>query len=304
MKNNIGFFSHETGAAAHRKFLILRTYYGEGEKGWAMDGRFWRLNSLIADADNCKIDTTKKGEKARLAHELGLGLKDLEEFLAVLRDDAELIHDDDGTIWTEQTQADLRRAMTRRQGAKARRDFREYDDELKTSRDESEKDGDEKHGGEGKGVEKIRGKRRASSSPENSKRGEQDAREEAAPPLVDNPVDNSEDADLLAFAIARVKARKKQPGNLEAYARRIMHDPDVIAAYQASLATPSASGKVALVEEPGPCPRCGKPLKADLRRGEAQCLDDDCRVWLKYDSAFGWILDEAEEREEHAQSSA
>ncbi len=120
MKNNIGFFTHEVVASEHRKFLILRTYYGEGDRGWAAEGRFWRLNSLIGKANNCKIDLNLKGEKARIAHELGMGMKDLEEFLVVLSVESELIHNDDGVIWTDQTQEDLSRATAMRKDSKTR----------------------------------------------------------------------------------------------------------------------------------------------------------------------------------------
>jgi hypothetical protein len=54
LKNNIGFFTHEVEAANHRKFIILRAYYG-GEKGWAMEGRFWALNSLIGKTDRYSV---------------------------------------------------------------------------------------------------------------------------------------------------------------------------------------------------------------------------------------------------------
>lgn len=120
MKNNISFFTHETDAYSNRKFLILRAYYG-GEKGWAMEARFWALNCIIGRANDSKLNLNQKGERAVVARELEMSTKELAEFIAVLRDEAELIHDDDGILWTQQTQDDLQRAMKTRDSAARRR---------------------------------------------------------------------------------------------------------------------------------------------------------------------------------------
>jgi hypothetical protein len=154
LKNNINFFTHEVCASEHRKFLILRTYYGEGDKGWAMEGRFWRLNSLIGKADECKIDLNLKGEKARIAHDLGLGLKELDEFLTVLEVESELINSDNGVIWTDQTQEDLERAMSSRKSQKDRRN-RALPNETETLPNKPENNANKNDGVDRSRVDKI-----------------------------------------------------------------------------------------------------------------------------------------------------
>ena len=267
MKTNISFFTHEVGALDHRKFLILRAFYG-GELGWAMEAKFWGLNCLIGDAKECRLDTNAKGEKARIARALELSLKDLDAFLVVLKDEAELIHDDEGVIWTDQTQEDLRRAMTARQDAKNRRNGNvglPSADESKTSADESKTSADENHGGEGIGGDRIR--------------EEQQEDAHARGPAAAAPSDfvDPEDADRYAFALRRVLSRKKKPDRPEAMALRIMNEPDVIAAWKLErmpkgepLAQPGA-----LNAERAPAPpacTCGGEIKAVLTVGEGMCL--------------------------------
>lgn len=273
MKNNIGFFTHEVEAPEHRKFLILRSSY-EGDKGWAMEARFWALNCLIGKADDCKLDLNSKGEKARVARFLELSLSELDTFLHILKDEAELIHDDGGVIWTDQTQDDLSRARSARNKAKDRRNRRNKPasgDECKTSGDESQTSADEMHGGEGKGREGIGVEGRRS--------------EEAAAPLVDNSP-KSQEAELYAFALARVLARAKKPDHPEVMAKKIMHEPDVLEAFESSkLKAPS--GMTRFAEKPTKCPSCGKKItKFDLLLGEARCME--CGAFLAYDYDFGY----------------
>lgn len=140
MKNNLDYFSHEVRAPDHRKFVTLRAVYG-GEKGWAMEARFWALNCRIADTDGGKIDTNLKGQKPTLARFLELSLAELDEFLRILEYDAELIHNENGVIWTDQVQEDLERAMASRTKASTRRNGRvpaAYRDKHETYRDESQ----------------------------------------------------------------------------------------------------------------------------------------------------------------------
>lgn len=290
MKNNIAFFTHEVDASGHRKFLILRTYYGEGDRGWAMEGRFWRLNGLIGKEDNCRLDLTKKGAKALIAHDLGIGLDDLDEFLTVLRDEAELIHDDGGVIWTDQTQKDLSRAFTAREAARRRRggDNRELGDETQTSGDECKTSADENHGGGG-------GKDRTgeeSYSPENSEKGEEakgvGARKRAdPPPPLSGDQTSPGGKDLLAYALKLALERKaKDP---QTYAKKLAKEPDVIAAFNAQEAA-AEKPKTRFLPDPPPC-ACGGKLKADIRNGFARCLG--CGKAYEYDHVFEvWAEDE------------
>ena len=147
MKLNIDYFGHEVDAIDHRKFLILRAYYG-GDKGWSMEARFWALNCLIGRADNCKLNLSLKGEKARVARALELSLQDLDAFILVLKDEAELIHCDDGVVWTDKTQEDLDRALKVRQEVKNRRNKnvgRLSADNSQMSADNSQMSADKNH---------------------------------------------------------------------------------------------------------------------------------------------------------------
>ena len=147
MKSNISFFTHEIDAYDNGKFLILRATYG-GEKGWAMEAKFWALNCLIGDADNCRLNLNDKAKKAKVVQVLNLSMKELDEFIAILRDECELIHDDDGVIWTQQTQDDLDRLNKARTDAKNRRAQRNSSASSyvpKTSHDEAEKKDDVAH---------------------------------------------------------------------------------------------------------------------------------------------------------------
>lgn len=147
MKRNIDYFGHEVDAIDNRKFLILRAFYG-GDKGWAMEGKFWALNCLIGKAEDCKLNLSLKGERARIARALDLSLQELDDFINVLRDEAELLEYDDGVIWTEKTQEDLARALGARQDAKNRRTKNvglPSANEPQTSSDDSRTSNDKNH---------------------------------------------------------------------------------------------------------------------------------------------------------------
>jgi hypothetical protein len=278
MKSNISFFTHLTEAPDNRKFLMLRAYYG-GALGWAMEAKFWALNCLIGEADGCRLDTNRKGEKAKIARTLELSLTELEAFIAVLRDEAELIKDDAGVLWTKQTQEDLERAIQAREGAKDRRSKRKdtpSHDESKTSGDESKTSGDEMHGG--KGGDRIGQDKRGGGG-------------EAPSALVENSPE-AEEAALFAFALARIKSRKKQPGDPEAMARKIMREEDVIRDFRASLVAKD-SPAIETPPEPGPCPKCGGERIARYPGDAAVCAG--CSSWFHYDETWkSWEEDPAQ----------
>jgi hypothetical protein len=144
MKNNLDYFAHYTDSYFDGKFLILRAYYGGGEKAWAMEARFWALNCIIAKSENCRLDLTSKRKRAEVVQALGLSLQELDEFLTVLTDEAELVDNSDGVYTTAQTQEDLERAMAIRNGQKERRN-KQLNNELKTLGNESEKLDNETH---------------------------------------------------------------------------------------------------------------------------------------------------------------
>ena len=63
MKNNIDYYRHEVDAHNNAKIKMLRTKYG-----WAGEGKFWALNGIIGQAENCEFDISKKFNKAYLCY--------------------------------------------------------------------------------------------------------------------------------------------------------------------------------------------------------------------------------------------
>jgi len=318
MKNNIAFFTHYTDAYNNGKFLLLRAYYG-GEKGWAMEAKFWALNCLIGHAENARLNLSSKTKRAEVVKALDLSLSELDEFLRVLSSKEEeimLLEVVDNCYWTEQTQEDLARAMGAREEAKRRREGRvglPSGNESQTSGDESGTSGDEKHGQDRTG---------------------QEFKELAGLPLVDN-FSEAELADLYAFVLERAKADPKVRKPAQ-WAKRVMLDPEVVqdwreakAAKERGIAIPAPripcvcggelrfSGATAecracgrfyhwddelqawrpdesdgpVTSPPGMCPTCGRPLQVvpeDPLRARCQCgaslAVDDWGEWAIADA--------------------
>jgi hypothetical protein len=161
---------------------------------------------------------------------------------------------------------------------------------------------DRLHGNADKGKGKGRGKEGEGEtekkeevlfSPKSLRKGGGgDARESENPPAALSEISPSED-DLFAFALARVKARKKQPGNPEAYARKIMHDEDVIAAFKALNAEKTQERPKASIPDPPSCD-CEKQGKiSEMIPGGGRCLA--CGALWEYDVQFGeWLKERAE----------
>ena len=107
-RNNLMYFSHDADAFDHPKFITLRAHYG-GEKGRAMEQRFWQLNGMIAKSEACRLDTRTPFVKPSLAQKLDLSLGELDEFLTFLSDpkQCDLINNEDGVIWTDRCNQDL-----------------------------------------------------------------------------------------------------------------------------------------------------------------------------------------------------
>ena len=81
MKKNIEWYPHRKDSHRHPKFKFLRTLYGGGTLGWAMEARFWALNNLIADSEECKLDLSKRRNLGVIADEIDLPLDELESFI-------------------------------------------------------------------------------------------------------------------------------------------------------------------------------------------------------------------------------
>lgn len=129
MKDNIAFFSHYSDAIDNPKNQALIAEYGfEGY------GRFWALNEFIGKASNCKLDISKKRNKAAIANKLQLSIQEFDHFIEFLADDEEcgLLKIEDGFIWTEQTQEDLGRAMSSREAAAKQRNKNKNEGDIQT----------------------------------------------------------------------------------------------------------------------------------------------------------------------------
>lgn len=101
MKSNLEYYNHRKDSHRHPKFKLLRALHGGGERGWAAEGRFWALNNIISDSENCELDLTKNRNKAVVAEELNISLDELNNFIqTLLSDDIELILEAEPGIYT------------------------------------------------------------------------------------------------------------------------------------------------------------------------------------------------------------
>jgi len=116
MKKNLAFYSHYVNSHNHWKFKLLRSKYG-----WAGEGKFWALNNMIADSDNCLLNLNRKNIKATVANDLDFNLKELDEFIKFLFEECELIKNLDGNIYTENVREDYTRVMKERESARIRK---------------------------------------------------------------------------------------------------------------------------------------------------------------------------------------
>lgn len=263
LKDNIGYFSHETDAPDHRKFLILRAYYG-GILGWAMEARFWVLNCMIGQADGCHLDLTQKGEKARVARALEMSLDELAAFIIVLRDEAELVQDEDGTLWTDQTQEDLEHARAARGEARKRWEKKKKPtsgEVPETSPEVVRTSPEVEHGAERSGADRKEPAPRARDEPSAETGG--GPPEEPAKPGPDD------ERGLYEFALARA-ASTRGVRNPAAWARKTMRDPDMVADYRASL-EPKPRHEGLRFLHGGQAPPC--LTESELREGEAMLAD-------------------------------
>lgn len=104
MKTNIDYYPHKSDSHLHPKFKMLRSLYSNLAEGWAAEGRFWALNNMIARAENCKLDLSKKRNMGVVADELSLSLPELSDFLAnLVSEDVELIVEIEPQVYTTGT---------------------------------------------------------------------------------------------------------------------------------------------------------------------------------------------------------
>jgi hypothetical protein len=327
MKNNIGHFTHEVNALDHRKFLILRAFYG-GEKGWAMEARFWGLNCLIGDAEGCRLDTAKKGEKARIGRALELSLKEVDEFLTVLEVEAELLHNEGGIIWTDQTQEDLGRAMSVRIESKNRRNGRngrQPDVKEEKTAVETETTADKTHGAERRGEERsnTRASEHTTSAEPSPVENSQESgaiESPARPPLLRDQIQEKinaapwpitfsaseaaflavrlvafcADAGFVDYAIDRVSRQNPSnpPGLLIAGLTR--YDEWIHEYIKGKEREKDRDARAPPVIPPPPPCSCGgeSGVRFSLRIDEGKCKD--CGAWFEWNYEHGsWVEDRA-----------
>lgn len=117
MKNNISYYTHQVGSHSHPKFKTLRAKYG-----WTGEGRFWALNNLAGQAENCRLDISKKYNKGTLAVDLGMTIEELDEFIDYLVNVCELFRYEDGCLTNDTLQENLEVVMIAREKARERKE--------------------------------------------------------------------------------------------------------------------------------------------------------------------------------------
>lgn len=101
MKTNLEYYPRRADAHRHPKFKTLRLSFPNPCEGWAAEGRFWALNDMIADAENCQLDLSKKRNKATIAEALNLTLEEFSDFIEILvSEDVELLEEISENIFT------------------------------------------------------------------------------------------------------------------------------------------------------------------------------------------------------------
>jgi hypothetical protein len=118
IRDNILSFEHDTDAFEHPKFLALRARFG-----WAGEGQFWALNSLIARATGARLDITRAFAKAGVTQKLGMEEAQFDVFVSFLADPQAcgLIHNEGGILWTDRTQDELKAANRARTAERIRK---------------------------------------------------------------------------------------------------------------------------------------------------------------------------------------
>jgi hypothetical protein len=79
-------------------------------------GRFWMLNEFISQAPEAMLDLSRKVIMLDVAGDLGFNLEELTEFLCFLSDpEIDLIHYENGIVWTDRTQENYKTVRTERE---------------------------------------------------------------------------------------------------------------------------------------------------------------------------------------------
>jgi len=116
MKNNIDYFTHDSHSYEHPKFKMLRVKYK-----WEWYGKFWALNEIIAQSEDCTLDLSQKYNLASTASDLWFTIEELESFIDYLCDDCGLLICKDWKITTERVQDVFEKVMNERNRSKTKR---------------------------------------------------------------------------------------------------------------------------------------------------------------------------------------
>lgn len=221
MKTTLDWYKHDATASESPKFIVLRA----SPYGWAGEARFWALNGLIARADDCKLDLTRKFAKAGIADKLDMTVPQLDDFLTFLRDECELVEYQDGVLWTSRLNEDLAEVMAGRESAASRKRGRASGTSKKFGVEVGRTlpEFGRTSGGNGESSGEL-----CESSGGKIRESEEESEAEA-----------EQSAALYNFALERAKARGAL--NPEAMARAIMDKPDIVHAYMQTRPTPDFS---------------------------------------------------------------
>lgn len=116
MKRNITYYNHYVNSHHHWKFKLLRSSYG-----WSGEGKFWALNNMIADADQCVLNLNKKNIRISVAADLDFSIEEFNRWIDFLVKDCELIKSLDGQIYTEIVRDNYTFVMKEREAARRRK---------------------------------------------------------------------------------------------------------------------------------------------------------------------------------------
>ncbi len=118
MKKNLVYYQHYTNSHQNPKFILLRSKYG-----WAGEGKFWALNNIAADSDNCLLDISKAYKVATYAEVLGFTVSEFRLFVDYLVNECELFHKIGNIhITNEILQENIQEIMKKREASRKRKE--------------------------------------------------------------------------------------------------------------------------------------------------------------------------------------
>jgi len=147
MKTNLDYYARQANTYQNSKFKLLRH-----KMGFDYEARFWILNDMIAESDNCILDLTKIHKKIDILEILKLTEEEMKVFIDFLKseDCRLLIEIDPEKYTTERVQEQLKEVMEDRERARHKKGFQssrelsQSSEELKESSEEQSQNSPEK----------------------------------------------------------------------------------------------------------------------------------------------------------------